>query len=677
VNGEILWRPPADVLRTSRIGDYLHWLREERIVDAVVRTPDRGTDPAATYHALWQWSVTDLAAFWRSIWDYFDVAAYTPPSNPLPMATMPGARWFPGATLNYAEHVLRLPGLADDDPVVIGHSQSRPPVTLTAAGLRDEVRKVRAGLRRLGVRAGDRVAAYAPNIPETYVLMLAVTSLGAVFSSCAPEFGTRSVTDRWQQIEPSVLVAVDGYRYGEKPIDRRAEVRAIREALPSVVHTVVLPYLAPDAPLPDGALTWGDLAADTAEPLEFAPVPFDHPLYVLYSSGTTGLPKPIVHGHGGILLEHLKMLALHHDLGPGDRFFWFSTTGWMMWNFLASGPAVGAAIVLFDGNPGHPDLGALWRLAAETGMTYFGTSAPFLLACRKAGLRPRDIADLSALRGLGSTGAPLPAEGFTWAYDAVSDRLQLQSLSGGTDVCTGFAGGVPLLPVYAGEISCRCLGAKVEAWSSDGRPVVGELGELVITAPMPSMPVAFWNDPDGRRYREAYFDVYPGVWRHGDWVTITERGSCVITGRSDATLNRGGVRLGTAEFYSVVEGFDEVVDSVVVHLEDPKGGPGDLLLFVVLADGLELDDDLCGRIRRELRTVLSPRHVPDEIYQVRAVPRTLSAKKLEVPVKKILTGTPVESAAATGALANPESLTAFAQFAQKRTAASSAASSAD
>ncbi|HEX6968058.1 MAG TPA: acetoacetate--CoA ligase [Micromonosporaceae bacterium] len=656
MSGEILWTPPADVRETSRIGDYLRWLHDHRGLDL------------ADYDALWQWSVTDPAAFWRTIWDYFAVIAHEAPTATMSGLAMPGTRWFPGATLNYAENVLRMPGLADDDPVVIGHSQTRPPVTLTAARLRDEVRRVRAGLMRLGVSRGDRVAAYAPNIPETYVLMLATASLGAIFSSCAPEFGTRSVTDRWQQTEPKVLVAVDGYRYGDKPIDRAAEVKAIRAALPSVEHTVALPYLNRDAALFDGALAWADLAAETDEPLEFEAVPFDHPLYVLYSSGTTGLPKPIVHGHGGILLEHLKMLALHHDLGPGDRFFWFTTTGWMMWNYLISGPAVGSAIVLFDGNPGHPDLGALWRLAAETGTTFFGTSAPFLLACRKAGVVPKDLADLTKLRGLGSTGAPLPAEGFTWVYENVSDTLQLQSLSGGTDVCTGFVGGVPLVPVRAGEISCRCLGAKVEAYSGDGRPVIGELGELVITAPMPSMPVGFWNDPDGRRYREAYFDVFPGVWRHGDWITINERGGCVITGRSDATLNRGGVRLGTAEFYSVVEGLDEVLDSVVIHLEDPEGGAGELLLFVVLADGLELDDELRKKIARELRDSLSPRHVPDEIYQVRAVPRTLSGKKLEVPVKRILTGTPIQSAAAAGALTNPESLAAFARLAEERVA---------
>ncbi|MCM0677101.1 acetoacetate--CoA ligase [Micromonospora phytophila] len=652
--GDVLWTPPADVRERSRIGSYLRWLREHRGLDF------------ADYDELWRWSVTDLDAFWRSVWDHFAVVAHTPPTATLADRGMPGARWFPGATLNYAENVLRMPGRADGDPVVIAHGQTRPPVTVTAAQLREQVRRVAAGLRRLGVTAGDRVAAYAPNIPETYVLLLATSSLGAVFSSCAPEFGTRSVTDRWQQIEPKVLVAVDGYRYGDKPVDRRGEVAAIRAALPSLEHTVSIGYLDPAGPPPQGALTWAELAAETDEALTFTPVAFDHPLYVLYSSGTTGLPKPIVHGHGGILLEHLKMLALHHDLGPADRFFWFTTTGWMMWNFLVSAPAVGATIVLFDGNPGHPDLGALWRLAEETGTTYFGTSAPFLLACRKAGLVPKEIADLSALRGVGSTGAPLPAEGFTWVYETVGDGLQLQSLSGGTDVCTGFVGGVPLLAVHAGEITCRALGAKVEARSADGSPVIGELGELVITEPMPSMPVAFWNDPDGARYREAYFDVYPGVWRHGDWITINDRGGCVITGRSDATLNRGGVRLGTAEFYSVVEGLDEVVDSVVVHLEDDEGGAGELLLFVVLAEGLELDDALRKKICRELRTALSPRHVPDEIHQVRAVPRTLSAKKLEVPVKKILTGTPVDSAAAKGALANPESLTAFAAFAQRR-----------
>ncbi|MET7393607.1 acetoacetate--CoA ligase [Dactylosporangium sp. NPDC005572] len=637
-----LWRPPADVLERSRIGAFLGWLRAERDLDL-------GGD----YQALWRWSVDFPAEFWQAVWDHFGVVAHEPPTTALADPRMPGAEWFPGARLNYAENVLRMPGIADDEPVVLARSQTRGPVTLTAAELREQVRRARAGLRRLGVGPGDRVAAYAPNIPETFVLMLATASLGAIFSSCAPEFGTRSVVDRWQQIEPKVLVAVDGYRYGDKPVDRRAEVAAIVEALPSVETLVTIPYLH------DGATGWAELTAATDEPLAFEPVPFGHPLYVLYSSGTTGLPKPIVHGHGGILLEHLKMLALHHDLGPGDRFFWFTTTGWMMWNYLVSGPAVGAAIVLVDGNPAHPDLGWLWRVAEETRMSYFGTSAPFLLSCRKAGVVPKELADLSALRGVASTGAPLPPEGFEWVYEAVSEHVLLASASGGTDVCTAFVGGVPLLPVRAGEIACRALGARVEAFAADGTPVVGELGELVITAPMPSMPVGFWGDADGSRYAEAYFSTYPGIWRHGDWITVDEAGACVITGRSDATLNRGGVRLGTSEFYSVVEGLDDVTDSVVVHLEDPEGGAGELLLFVVLRPGVTLDDALRATIARELRTALSPRHVPDQVFQVEAVPRTLSGKKLEVPVKRILTGTPVDQAAAKGALANPESLRYF------------------
>lgn len=639
--GDVLWTPPADVRSTSRIGHYLDWLRSEST---------HGRDfTGAPYHELWQWSVREPAEFWRSIWDYFGVDAKTQPTETLDRVRMPGARWFPGATLNYAEHVLRVPGRDDDDVIVSAYSQSRDDIHLTKAELREKVRRAQAALKRMGVKRGDRVAAYAPNIPETYVLLLAAASIGAVFTSCAPEFGLRSVVDRWLQIEPTVLLAVDGYRYGAKAVDRTAEVKAIKEALPSLRHVIELKYLEPT-----GA---NELDENTDDELTFEPVPFDHPLYVLFSSGTTGLPKPIVHGHGGILLEHLKMLALHHDLGPADRFFWFSTTGWMMWNYLASGPAVGAGIVMFDGDPAYPGLDALWKLAEKAGITYFGTSAPFLLSCRKNGVEP---GKLTKVRGIGSTGAPLPPEGFEWVYEKINKDLVLSSASGGTDVCTAFVGGVPLLPVYSGEITCRALGAAVDAFRPDGTPApTGELGELVITGPMPSMPVGFWNDTDGSRYREAYFDTYPGVWRHGDWLTITERGTLVITGRSDATLNRGGVRLGTSEFYSVVEGFAEVADSLVVHLEDPAGGPGELILFLVPAPGVTVDDTLRTRIAKELRGGLSPRHVPDTVHSVTAVPRTLSGKKLEVPVKRILTGTPADSAAAKGALANPESLAEY------------------
>ena len=642
----VLWTPPTDVRARTRVGAYLDWLERERGLRF------------ADYDALLRWSIDDLDGFWSSVWEYFAVGPNPGPALVSPV--MPGARWFPDARHNWAEHCLRLDGRGDDDVVIVGRSQTRPRMTLTAAELRDEVGRVRTGLGRLGVGAGDRVAAYLPNIPEAVIAMLATASLGAIWSSCAPEFGVRSVVDRWSQIEPKVLLTIDGYRYGEREVDRTDEVRAIEEALPHMI-TVVVPYLHPDEDRMPNALPWGMLRAVPGE-LAFERVPFDHPLFVLYSSGTTGLPKPIVHGHGGILLEHLKIHALHHDLGPADRFFWFSTTGWMMWNYLVSGLAVSATIVLYDGSPAHPDLGALWRLAEEEELTYFGTSAPYLMACRKEELRPGDLADLSRLQGIGSTGAPLPVEGFRYVYDAISPSVHLQSVSGGTDVCTAFVGASPLVPVWEGELSCRHLGCAVDAFSPSGEPLVGEQGELVITKPMPSMPVSFWNDPSGERYRAAYFDDFPGVWRHGDWITFTDRGSCVISGRSDATLNRGGVRIGTAEFYAVVESDPEVADSLVVHLD-----AGDrLILFVAIREGTTISDELRARLGRELRTTLSPRHVPDEVIVVPAIPRTLSGKKLEVPVKRILTGTPPDAAASRGSLANPSSLDAFAELARER-----------
>jgi len=662
-SSDVLWAPPADVADHSRIGRYRRWLEEHRGLTF------------AGYHDLWDWSVTDLDAFWTTIWEYFDVGppvvrSSTPaPAPALAERIMPGARWFPTARLNYAAHLLREAG-GDEDIAVLARSQSRGPIDLTAGELRRQVARARAGLARLGVGRGDRVVAYLPNIPETLVAFLATASLGAVWASCAPEFGIRSVLDRFTQIDPMVLLTTDGYRYGAKAVDRSGEVAAIRAGLPDLAATVAVPYLDPEqgaAAIP-GAIPWEELLAEDG-PLAYDAVPFDHPLYILYSSGTTGLPKPIVHGHGGILLEHLKQLALSLDLGPGDRFFWFSTTGWMMWNLLVSGLAVGSALVLFDGDLGFPDLSALWRLAEETGTTYFGVSAPFLMACRKAGLEPAKDCDLSRVRGVGSTGAPLPPEGFRWVYEAVTTDAQLNSVSGGTDVCSAFVGACPMLPVREGRISGRALGAKVEAFDADGRPVVGEQGELVITEPMPSMPVGFWGDDDGSRYRSAYFDDFPRVWRHGDWIVIDDDGSCVISGRSDSTLNRGGVRLGTSEFYSVVEALPEVADSLVVHLEDRAGdgiGMGELLLFVVPVGGVAVDDALRARIGAELRRSLSPRHVPDAIHGVSGIPRTLSGKKLEVPVKRILTGTPTDVAASRGALANPDSLDDFERLAAKR-----------
>jgi acetoacetyl-CoA synthetase len=655
-NPRLLWTPPRDVRDTTAVGRYLDRLRRTRGLDF------------ATYDALWTWSVTDLEDFWSSVWDWLEVDARTPPNAVLSDRRMPGAKWFPGATLNYAEHALRGAATATARPAILARSQTRAgDVAWTGFDLADRVARIAAGLRGLGIGPGDRVVAWMPNVPETVALFLAAASIGAVFSSCAPEFGPRAVADRVRQIEPKVLVAVDGYRYGARAIDRTAEVAQLRAELPSLEATVVLPYLgdAFDPARFPGAISWDDFTSETA-PLAFEAVPFDHPLYILYSSGTTGLPKAIVHGHGGMLLEHGKMLALHHDLGPADRFFWFTTTGWMMWNYLVSGLLVGSTIVLFDGDPGYPDLSALWKMAAELGITYFGTSAVFLHACLRAGLEPGRAFDLSRLRGVGSTGAPLLPEGFEWVYENVGRHLLLGSVSGGTDVCTAFVGASPLVPVWAGEISCRCLGAKVESFDADGRPVIGELGELVLTEPMPCMPVSFWNDPSGERYRASYFDRFPGVWRHGDWIEITPRGSCIITGRSDATLKRGGVRSGTSEFYGVVEALPEVAESLVVDLPDPAGGPGELLLFVALAKGAELDDGLKARIGKALREGLSPRHVPDRIYAIPSVPRTLNGKKLEVPVRRILSGAAADAVANVGAMANPESLDWFVKMAARR-----------
>ena len=654
--GEVLWAPSAEAISGARVTAYARWLAATRGLD--LRTHDQ----------LWQWSVDEPAGFWESVWDYFGVLGDRGPGPVLTGTEMPGVSWFDGATLNYARNALRTARTEPDRTAVIYRSEDGSGGALSYGELEREVTRVAAGLRALGVTAGDRVAAYLPNVPEALIAMLATASLGGIWSSCSPDFGASSVIDRFAQISPKVLIAVGGYSYGGKVFDRQDEVASIAAALPGLAATVLVRTPGtgpPGASLPGPGsgrriLGWDALpAGDPAGSPEFTEVPFSHPLWVLYSSGTTGLPKPIVHGHGGIVLEHLKVLTFHQDLGPDDVFFWYTTTGWMMWNYLAGGLLAGATVVLYDGSATHPEMGALWRLMAETGVTYGGTGAPYLLACAKAGLRPGAEHDLSRLRGVGSTGSPLPPEGFRWVYDAVGRDLQLGSFSGGTDLCTGFVGPSPLLPVRAGVIAGRCLGAKVEAYDAHGRPVTGEVGELVITQPMPSMPVGFWNDPGGERQRASYFAEYPGVWRHGDWIMFLPDGGCVIYGRSDATLNRGGVRMGTSEFYRVVERLPEIADSLVVDT-GRLGRDGRLILYVVPADGCELDDDLTARIRSQLRSELSPRHVPDEIHQVPGIPRTLSGKKLEVPVRKILLGTPLADAADPDALANPEVLAFFA-----------------
>ena len=612
------------------------------------------------YAELHRWSVEHLADFWRTLWDHFDVQADGDPGLVLADDAMPGARWFPDVALSYPEHIFRQGG--DPDRVAIRHaSELRPLDTWTWGRLREESARIRAGLRRLGVGRGDRVAAYLPNIPEALAAMLATTSLGAVWSSCSPDFGTTTVLDRFEQIEPTVLLAVDGYRYGGKDFDRRGVVSELTTGLPTVRHTVLLPYLGADD-LPDAPGTaWQEVFGATDEPLEFERVPFDHPLWILYSSGTSGKPKAIVHGHGGILLEHLKTAAFHVDAGADDRIFWFTTTGWMMWNFLVSMLLTPAEIVLYDGNPAAPDPAGLWDLAEQAGITVFGTSAAYLHAQMKLGVEPAQGRDLSALRAVGSTGSPLSPAGFEWVYDHLGDHVWLFSISGGTDVCSAFVGGVPTLPVWVGELQAPALGVALESWGEDGAPVpVGEVGELVITRPMPSMPVGFWADPDGQRYREAYFEHFPGVWRHGDWIELTRHGGAVIHGRSDATINRGGVRMGTAEIYAAVLAVDGVLDALVVDVPpaDPSGDSW-MPLFVVLEPGVELDDGLIAGIRQQVRAACSPRHVPDVVVQAPAVPRTLTGKLLEVPLKRLFLGADPEQVAARDALANPEAFDWF------------------
>ena len=651
--GAVLWEPDQQTVHDARITRFMRWL--------AVRTPGRGHD-FGSYADLWRWSVTEPGSFWAAVWDYFEVLGHRGPGPVLTGEVMPDVQWFTGTTLNYARNALRTAWTDPHRTAIIFDSERAKGGSLSYSELASEVARVARGLRALGVGRGDRVVALLPNVPEAIIGLLATASLGAIWSSCSPDFGARSVIDRFAQIEPKVLIACDGYAYNGKEYSRAEMVDDVVAALSSAgpgLPAVVTVDLIGQAQSRPGATPWEDLGAVgiQREP-EFEEVPFDHPLWVVYSSGTTGLPKPIMHGHGGIVLEHLKALAFHQDLRPGDVFTWYTTTGWMMWNYLAGGLLAGLTIVLYDGSATYPATDRLWRLAAEHGVTYLGVGAPYLVACMKAGLRPGDEVDLSALRAIGSTGSPLPPEAFGWVYERVSKDLLLGSFSGGTDLCTGFVGPCPLLPVRAGIISGRCLGAEVEAYDDDGHPVIGQVGELVITQPMPSMPVGFWNDPGGTRYRESYFDVYPGIWRHGDWIELLPDGGCVIYGRSDATLNRGGVRMGTSEFYRVVEGFSEVADSLVVDT-GRLGAEGRLILYVMPAAGCELDDDLAARLRAALRSQLSPRHVPDEIHQVPGIPRTLSGKKLEVPVRKILLGTEPERAADPNALANPEVLAYF------------------
>ncbi len=652
-----LWTPSTLRIERSRLHGYMRWLRQEKAL------------PFTDYHALWQWSVDHLEDFWESVWQYFGIRSAAPYEQVLDAHRMPGAAWFAGARLNFAEQVFRFHDQDNegDRPAIIAQSELRPMTQLSWRDMRRQITAVANTLRALGVGPGDRVVAYLPNIPETAIAFYACASIGAIWSSCSPDMGSASVLDRFRQIDPKVLIAVDGYRYGGKDFDRLSVVEAMRQSLPTLQQTVLLPYLNPDATL-DQALPWQNLLthpAAQAQPIRFEQLPFDHPLWILYSSGTTGMPKPIVHGHGGSLLEGMKGHALHLDLGPQDRFFWFSTTGWIMWNSQVTGLLVGATICIYDGNPGYPDLGTLWKFAERAGATFFGAGAAYYGNCMKAGIEPAKIADLHRLRSVGSTGSPLPAESYEWIYRHVGQDVLLAAISGGTDVAASFVGACPILPLYSGEMQCRCLGIAAYAFDDRGNALDDAVGELVITKPMPSMPLYFWNDPGNKRYLDSYFDTYPGLWRHGDWIRITARGGAIIYGRSDTTINRHGIRMGTAEIYRVVEDLPEVIDSLVVDLEY-LGRESYMPLFVVLRPGVALDAALDRRIRDKIRSALSARHVPDDIFAADEIPRTLTGKKMELPIKNLLLGMPLEKIANRDAMSNPGCLAYYVEFAQRR-----------
>ena len=647
-----LWAPSDTFKNQSRLKHYMDWLAEQRGLEF------------EAYADLWAWSVNQVEDFWESIWEYFDLISHTPYTSVLSNREMPGARWFEGSTLNYAEHVFRQANTSH--PALIFQSETQPLTEVSWAELRAQTAAMAAYLKAQGVEKGDRVVAFLPNVPAATVGFLAACSIGAIWSSCSPDFGASSVVDRFRQIEPKVLLAVDGYQYNGKPYDKQAVVRQITNELPSLEKVIFLPFLnekADTTAIPK-AVSWDEVMQTSHEGLDFLPVPFSHPIWVLYSSGTTGIPKAITHSQGGVLLEHLKYLAFHNDVHPGERFFWYSTTGWMMWNFVQASLLVGGTAVLFDGSPNQPDMNVLWEFTEKAQIHHFGTSAPYLVACMKRELSPGRQFDLSHLRSIGSTGAPLPPEAFDYAYQHIKEDLWLCSMSGGTDVCTAFVGGCPLEPVYLGEIQCRSLGCALYAFDDDGQPLVDEVGEMVITKPMPSMPIYFWGDENMQRYRSSYFEMFPGIWRHGDWVKVTPRNTLVILGRSDATLNRHGIRIGTAEIYRAVNKVKAIKDSLIVNLE-LSGGRHYMPLFVLMNEGETLSEEIKSALRRTLRGDYTPRHVPDDIIEVQDIPYTISGKKLEAPVKKILMGHPIGKAANPDAMRNPETLDFFVEFAKR------------
>lgn len=654
-DGHLLWSPSLQLRKECNLTRFNQWLQKEY---GFLFTG---------YQSLWKWSVDHPAAFWESIWNYFNIKSYSPYQQVMSANPMPETRWFEGATLNYAEHIFRNKTTAH--PALLFSSERHKLKSVSWKALEEQTAALQSFLKQAGIKPGDRIAAYLPNIPQATVSLLATLSLGAVWSSCSPDFGTESVMDRFKQIEPKILIVVEGYSYNGNIFDRREVVKEIIASLPSLEKVILVPYLNNETGTGNikNAISWDEVMQTAAGKLLFTPVPFSHPIWILYSSGTTGIPKAITHSHGGMLLEHLKYLSLHNDVRQGERFFWFSTTGWMMWNFVQASLLTGATAVLYDGSPAFPDLNILWKLAKEADIHHFGTSAPFILACMQARLEPGKEFDLHALRSIGSTGSPLPPEGFEYVYEKIKKEVWLCSMSGGTDICTAWVGGCPWRPVYEGEIQCRCLGTAMFAFDEEGNALEDEIGEMVVTRPMPCMPVFFWNDANFERYRASYFEMYPGVWQHGDWIRITAHDGVIILGRSDATLNRQGVRIGTAEVYRAMNKIEEIKDSLIVNIELPHGKDY-MPLFVIMKEKETLTPEIQNKIKRTLRSACSPRHVPDAIIEVKDIPYTISGKKMEAPVKKILMGKPPEKAANKGAMRNPDSLDFFAEYFLRRKA---------
>jgi len=648
---KLLWQPSTEFRDKSNLSGYRKWLAESKNISFV------------DYHALWIWSTEYIEAFWKSIWEYFDLEGSLEAIEICSRDSMPGVKWFEGTQLNYAREVFR--NRNNEYPALIFASEKSSIVEISWTELIEKTASLQAHLEKAGLKSGDRVAAFLPNIPEAIISFLAVNSIGAVWSSCSPDFGLGAVTDRFTQIEPKILITVDGYQYAGKSYDKKDVINDLISKLPSLEQIIYIPYLDDSAyNFAVNTSQWESVISESKQSLKFSETGFSHPIWVLFSSGTTGVPKAITHSNGGIILEHLKYLSFHNNIKAGDRCFWYTTTGWMMWNYIIGSLLVKGTTVLYDGSPAYPDMNVLWKFAEQAKITHFGTSAGFVIANMKAATRPGNNFNLNQLISIGSTGSPLPPEGFDWLYKNVKSDLWVASISGGTDVCSAFVGGNPLLPVHSGEIQCRALGCKLEAFDDEGRSIINQVGEMVLTKPMPSMPIYFWGDENFAKYTESYFEMYPGIWRHGDWTMITERNGIIIYGRSDSTLNRGGVRIGTSEIYRAVDKVDEISDSLIICIEN-NVGDFYMPLFVTVRQGAKLDEILKNKIKTTIRSEYTPRHVPDEIIEITEVPYTISGKKVETPVKKILQGKPFEKILNKDALKNPAALDFFIEYAKK------------